>query len=84
MKVSKVAEMFTEQSDQDAEVCISWWSKDLFDDEYKDSHDGALIPDEIWNIAVAEFDEAGGYDSVNSDVYDLINSCIIEAEPYEN
>jgi len=75
MKVSKVIEMLKTYPDQDAEICASWWDKDLFDRSYEDAHE-VPMPDDVWNRAVASFDEEQGFDFINSNMYELIEDFI--------
>ena len=53
---------------QDEEICVSWWGRDVFTDE-----DGNQIPEEKWLIAVEDFDANEGYATANQIVWDLLN-----------
>ena len=70
MKVSKAIEFLSEMN-PDEEICISWWERDLFTDR-----EGVPVSDDAWSDAVAEFDAEGGYDSVNQQVWELVNYAI--------
>ena len=72
MKVGKAIEFLSEM-DRDEEICISWWERDLFTDR-----NGVPVPDDAWSSAVAEFDAEGGYDSINQQVWELVNYAITQ------
>jgi len=74
MKVSKAIELLSEIN-PDEEICISWWEKDLFNEL-----DGTPVSEEGWLNAVAEFDNAGGYPSINSEVHTYLHQAIIETK----
>ncbi len=75
MKVSQAIEMLAKHYQADEEICISWWSRDLFL-----NIDGVIVSEEAWNNAVTEFDGAEGYPHINEQVYDLLHSVITETE----
>lgn len=61
--------------DQEEEVCISWWGRELFEDP-----EGEPISNESWGYAVAEYDREEGYDHMNQKMWVLINGAIQDAE----
>lgn len=74
MKVSQAIEML-QAYNQDEEICISWWCKDLFNDG-----DLSPISDEAWDNAVEEFDNEEGYQHINSTVWELLHDAILGIE----
>jgi hypothetical protein len=74
MKVSQAIEML-QTYNQDEEICISWWCKDLFNDG-----DLSPISDEAWDNAVKEFDNEEGYQHINSTVWELLHNSILGIE----
>jgi hypothetical protein len=74
MKVSKAIELLSEIN-PDEEIAISWWERDLFTDE-----NDVIVPEEAWFKAVEEFDNAGGYPSVNEDVWTFLYQSINSVE----
>lgn len=74
MKVSKVIEMLSELNADD-EIACSWWERELFTDD-----NDQPISEEKWNYAVDEFDNAGGYDSVNEEVWNNLWQATQEIE----
>jgi len=75
MKVAQALELLSRYHHPDEEICISWWSRDLFLDI-----DGEVVSEEAWGNAVDEFDKAEGYPHINEQVYDLLFSAITETE----
>ena len=69
MKVSHAIKLLSEIN-PDEEIAISWWEANLFTD--KDNNQ-LLADSELWLNAVAVFDDNGGYDSVNQDVWTYLN-----------
>jgi len=79
MKVREVITMLNTYKDQEQEICASWWDRDLFNPSYKDTN-AVPIPVDVWNRAVQSFDEEQGFDFINSNMYDLIEGLIDDAE----
>ena len=73
MKVSKAIEMLSELNADD-DIALSWWGRELFTDD-----NDQPISAKKWGYAVDEFDKAGGYDSVNQDVWNLLWDSIGES-----
>lgn len=69
MKVSQAIKLLSEIN-PDEEIAISWWEANLFTD--KDNNQ-LSADSELWLNAVAVFDDNGGYDSVNQDVWTYLN-----------
>lgn len=69
MKVREAILMLQDLNPND-EICISWWTKDLFESPTDP------LKTEDWECAVDEFDSEQGYDHVNSTVYELIDGAI--------
>ena len=46
--VKEAIKMLTDYNDQDEEICIAWWSKELFEDSPEDNR----IKEEAWNKVV--------------------------------
>lgn len=75
MQVKEAIQLLSKHHHPDDEICISWWSRDLFLDI-----DGVIVDEEAWSNAVAEFDGEEGYSHINEQVYDLINGAITNTE----
>lgn len=71
MKVREAILMLRDLKPDD-EICISWWTKDLFESPIEP------MPVEDWLYAVDEFDSQEGYEHVNSIVYELIDGAIAQ------
>lgn len=71
MKISQAIVMLKSYGSMDDEICISWWSKDLFDDD--DNH----ISRQAWDDAVGVFDAEEGFDWINGQMYETINDLIV-------
>jgi hypothetical protein len=63
MKVSQAIKLLSEINPDD-DICISWWEKDLFNEE-----DGTPVSEEGWLNAVVDFDNSSGYPTVNEEVF---------------
>lgn len=44
--------MLNDYLDQDEEICIAWWAKDLFEGAYDKD-----IKEEVWETVVSDFDD---------------------------
>jgi len=73
MKVSKAIEMLSELNADD-DIAISWWGRELFTED-----DDQPVSEEKWAYAVDEFDNAGGYDSINEQVWTYLWEATQEA-----
>lgn len=71
MKVSEAIQML-KRLPQTEEICISWWTKDLFEEEPEQ------YSDESWERAVAEFDSEEGYAYANEIIYSNIYDALRE------
>jgi uncharacterized membrane-anchored protein YjiN (DUF445 family) len=70
--VKEAIKMLTDYNDQDEEICIAWWSKELFEDSPKDNR----IKEEAWNKVVMEFDDMTEH--YQGLIYDIIVETITE------
>jgi hypothetical protein len=50
--VKDAIKMLTNYNDPDEEICIAWWSKELFEEAFK-----SKIKEEAWESVVLEFDD---------------------------
>ena len=66
MKVSKAIEMLSELNADD-DSALSWWGRELFPED-----DDQPVSEEKWAYAVDEFDNVGGYDAVNEQVWNYL------------
>jgi len=73
MKVSKAIEMLSELNADD-DIALSWWGRELFTED-----DDQPVSEEKWGYAVDEFDNAGGYDSINEQVWTYLWEATQEA-----
>jgi len=73
MKVSKAIEMLSELN-ADGDIALSWWGRELFTED-----DDQPVSEEKWGYAVDEFDNAGGYDSINEQVWTYLWEATQEA-----
>lgn len=48
--------MLNDYLDQDEEICIAWWAKELFEGAYDKN-----IKEEAWETVVSEFDDMTVY-----------------------
>jgi len=67
--VKEAIKMLNDYLDQDEEICIAWWAKELFDDiDKKVSEDG-------WSKVVNEFDDMTEHiqGTINDLIIDTIN-----------
>ena len=48
--------MLNDYLDQDEEICIAWWAKELFEGAYDKD-----IKEEVWETVVSEFDDMTVY-----------------------
>ena len=65
MKVSKAIQMLKEIPDQDEEIVLAFWRKELFQDYYED---GSLT-DEVWRDVVAGLDSFDLSDYTNESAW---------------
>ena len=63
MKVREALSML-QKHDPDEVICISWWTQDLFIDEYGDANDDS------WTYAVAQYDHEEGYAHANETIWE--------------
>ena len=75
MKVSHAIKLLSEIN-PDEEIAISWWEANLF--TIGDNDEPLSADSEEWLRAVQVFDDNGGYDSVNQDVWTYLNYDIKE------
>lgn len=66
MKVSQAIEMLSELNADD-DIALSWWGRELFTED-----DDQPVSEEKWAYAVDEFDNVGGYDAVNEQVWNYL------------
>jgi len=50
--VKEAIKMLNDYLDQDEEICIAWWAKDLFEGAYDKD-----IKEEVWETVVSDFDD---------------------------
>ena len=63
--VKEAIKMLNDYLDQDEEICIAWWAKELFESAYDQE-----IKEEVWQEVVSEFDDITEYQQ--SLIYDQI------------
>jgi len=73
MKVAEAIQMLKRLS-QTEEICISWWTKDLFDDQPE------KYSEECWQFAVDEFDGEEGYAYANQTIYNNLYDAMRQYE----
>ena len=71
--VREAVKMLSEYLDQDEEICIAWWSKELFEHGNQ-----AAIKEEAWGKVISEFDGMTEY--YQSLIYDIISLTITQNE----
>ena len=54
--VKEAIKMLNDYLDQDEEICIAWWAKELFEGAYDKD-----IKEEVWETVVSEFDDMTVY-----------------------
>ena len=54
--VKEAIRMLNDYLDQDEEICIAWWAKELFEGAYDKD-----IKEEAWETVVSEFDDMTAY-----------------------
>lgn len=54
--VKEAIKMLNDYLDQDEEICIAWWAKELFEGAYDKD-----IKEESWETVVSEFDDMTVY-----------------------
>jgi hypothetical protein len=69
--VKEAIKMLKDYSDQDEEICIAWWSKELFEDDEDNK-----IKEEAWNKVVLEFDDMTEH--YQGLIYDIIVETVSE------
>ena len=72
--VKEAIKMLKDYTGQDEEICIAWWSKELFED----SNEGNRVTEEAWNKVVLEFDDMTEH--YQGLIYDMIVETITEYE----
>jgi hypothetical protein len=73
--VKEAIKMLKEYSDQDEEICIAWWSKELFENQTNSDQDNK-VTEEAWNQVVLEFDDMTEH--YQGLIYDIIVETISE------
>jgi hypothetical protein len=73
--VKEAIKMLKEYSDQDEEICIAWWSKELFESQTNSDQDNK-VTEEAWNQVVLEFDDMTEH--YQGLIYDIIVETISE------
>ena len=71
--VKDAIKMLTNYNDPDEEICIAWWSKELFESAYDKG-----IKEETWSKVVNEFDDMTEH--IQERIYDQIVDTINEYE----
>ena len=71
--VKEAIKMLKDYSDQDEEICIAWWSKELFEHDEDNK-----IKEEAWNKVVLEFDDMTEH--YQGLIYDIIVETVSEYE----
>jgi hypothetical protein len=69
--VKDAIKMLTNYNDPDEEICIAWWSKELFESAYDKE-----IKEEAWSNVVNEFDDMTTHSQER--IYDQIVNTINE------
>jgi hypothetical protein len=69
--VKEAIKMLKDYSDQDEEICIAWWSKELFEHDEDNK-----IKEEAWNKVVLEFDDMTEH--YQGLIYDIIVETVSE------
>jgi hypothetical protein len=69
--VKEAIKMLKDYTDQDEEICIAWWSKELFEDDEDNK-----IKEEAWNKVVLEFDDMTEH--YQGLIYDIIVETVSE------
>jgi hypothetical protein len=73
--VKEAIKMLSEYLDQDEEICIAWWSKELFENQTNSDQD-SKVTEEAWNKVVLEFDDMTQH--YQGLIYDIIVETITE------
>jgi len=73
--VKEAIKMLKDYSDQDEEICIAWWSKELFENQTNSDEDNK-VTEEAWNKVVLEFDDMTEH--YQGLIYDIIVETISE------
>jgi hypothetical protein len=69
--VREAVKMLNDYLDQDEEICIAWWGKELFESAYDKG-----IKEEAWSRVVNEFDDMTTHSQER--IYDQIVNTINE------
>ena len=69
--VKEAIKMLNDYLDQDEEICIAWWAKELFISAYDKD-----IKEEAWGKVVSEFDDMT--ENYQAYIYDMIVQTINE------
>ena len=72
--VKEAIRMLNDYLDQDEEICIAWWAKELFEDSPQDNR----IKLDVWNEVVSKFDDMTEY--YQGLIYNIIVETITEYE----
>jgi hypothetical protein len=72
MKVGRVIQMLKEMPDQDEEIVLAFWRKELFEGYYED---GSLT-DEVWRDVVADIDAQDFSEYTNEQAWNDITNRI--------
>ena len=62
--------MLNDHLDQDEEICIAWWAKELFESAYDKD-----IKEESWETVISEFDDMTVYpqELIYNQIVQIIN-----------
>jgi hypothetical protein len=80
MKVKDVIQVLSEHYSLEDDICVSWWSKDLFEETAREAGLSQEQIDENWGYAVEDFGQNGGYDHINEQMFDILFGLIADTE----
>jgi hypothetical protein len=68
--VKEAIRMLNDYLDQDEEICIAWWAKELFEGAYDKD-----IKEESWETVISEFDDMTVYpqELIYNQIVQIIN-----------
>lgn len=68
--VKEAIRMLNDYLDQDEEICIAWWAKELFEGAYNKD-----IKEESWETVISEFDDMTVYpqELIYNQIVQIIN-----------
>jgi hypothetical protein len=68
--VKEAIRMLNDYLDQDEEICIAWWAKELFESAYDKD-----IKEESWETVISEFDDMTVYpqELIYNQIVQIIN-----------